>query len=102
MKLLINKILSPEKNNNLIKPYHISSKLLLPGGINYYFFKNIDYVNDVIYALNIINISYHSYYSVSSIIGDYIKPKGICKTFRTANLLVHGVSFYGYFYKYIK
>ncbi len=102
MNLLIKKILYPEKTNYLIKSYHNSSKILLPGFISYYCFKNIDYVNDIIYSTNIVNITYHSYYSISSVVGDYIKPKKMCKKIRITNFLFHSISFYGYFYKYIK
>ena len=104
-------ILSPEKNLNLLKYYHKSNKLLIPGiGLSIlmhskYFehYKNrenkINTLINVIDLGNVLNFGYHSYVSTSAVITDYIKFKNLSKISRIVNFKLHslatiGISYY--------
>ena len=98
-------ILSPDKSNILLKKYHISNHLLIPGlmlsyGINKFEIEN-KLINNSINFVNIINLGYHSYFSTSAIISDYIKPKHLSKFIRTGSLGLHAIAICG-FCKYLK
>jgi len=101
--MLLKHILSPDKVTYMIKPYHSSTKLLIPLTsiclINNNFNDNNSlqksYFSKFLYTTNIINIGFHSYISCSSIISDYIKPKKIMFYTRVFNLKLHIVSYIG-------
>lgn len=93
----MNNILIPEKNNKLLKFYHHSSKMLIPGLFFSVFFHNYDNnVKKFLDSTNILNIGYHSYVSSSCIITDYIKPKMLSKSSRVLSLGFHSLAIYGY------
>lgn len=99
----MNNLLSPDKNNLILKNYHKSSKFLLPGLFasylsNHYEIKNID---KLIHGFNVVNVGFHSYVSCSCIVTDYIKPKTISNIFRGTNLVSHSIACIGYLY-YLK
>ena len=99
----MNNLLFPDKNNLILKNYHKSSKLLIPGLFasylsNHYEIKNID---TLIHTLNIINVGFHSYVSCSCIVTDYVKPKKISTLFRGTSLVSHSIACIGYLY-YLK
>jgi len=100
---MLNNLLSPDKNNFLLKKYHISSKLLIPGIVTSYMLNKYDYkpYENVLHGINILNIGFHSYVSSSCIISDYIKPKSISTAFRGTNIIAHSFACFGYFY-YLK
>ncbi len=94
----MNNILTPEKNLFLLKKYHTSGKMLIPLiGLSFlsnkYNNKNVDYL---LSNLNILNIGFHSYVSMSCVITDYIKPKNISKGIRYGNLFSHSIAISGY------
>ena len=98
-------ILSPDKSNTLLKKYHISNHLLIPGlmlsyGINKFQVENKLVHNSINFA-NIINIGYHSYFSTSAIISDYIKPKYLSSFIRTSSFGLHTIAICG-LCKYLK
>ena len=105
-------ILVPEKNNNLLKLYHKSSKFMIPllaGSIiarNIYSKKDDVPDSKVIVnsldSLNILNFAYHSYVSTSCVITDYIKPVKIARCTRGLSLGLHGLAIYGYLNKIYK
>jgi hypothetical protein len=83
-------ILKPDMNVKLLHMYHVSSKALIPLTIgsfltNYYLSK---YENNF-HSLNVINIGYHSYFSTSSIITDYIKHPRLSNFIRISSLNMH-------------
>ena len=89
----------------LLKKYHISNHLLIPGlmlsyGINKFEIEN-KLINNSINFANIINLGYHSYFSTSAIISDYVKPKNLSKFIRTGSLGLHTIAICG-FCKYFK
>lgn len=91
-------LLSPEKNNRLLKYYHTSSKALIPLILGsciteYYNEKN---TKNIFHVSNILNIGYHSYISTSCIITDYIKPNYLSRGSRGLSLGFHGLAIYGY------
>ena len=88
-----------------MKKYHISNHFLIPGlllsyGIDKCEIENKLIHNTINYA-NIFNIGYHSYFSTSAIISDYIKPKYISNFVRTSSLGLHAVAICG-LCKYLK
>lgn len=98
-------ILSPDKSNILLKKYHLSNHLLIPGlmlsyGINKLEIENKLVHNSINFA-NIINIGYHSYFSTSAIISDYVKPKYLSNFIRINSLGLHAIAICG-FCKYFK
>ena len=99
----MNSLLSPDKNNLILKRYHTSSKMLLPGLLTSYFCNKyeLNYGEKIVHCLNIGNIGFHSYISTSCIITDYIKPKILSNIFRPLNLGLHTFGCIGYLY-YLK
>ena len=106
-------ILVPEKNNNLLKIYHKSSKFMIPLLATSMIARNIIYSekddvpdNKVIVnsldSLNILNFAYHSYVSTSCIITDYVKPVNIARCTRGLSLGFHSLAIYGYLSKIYK
>jgi len=96
-------LLSPDKSNMILKKYHLSNKLLIPGlllsyGLNEIVsidnkYKRIG-INFVNYS-NIINIGFHSYVSTSAIISDYIKPANLSKGLRASSFGLHALAICG-------
>ena len=96
----MNKILNPENNKFLFKSYHLSSKLIIPLAIpSLLIYKNNNnkYEN-AFHFLNILNLGYHSYFSTTAIISDYIKSQNISKIIRITNLKLHLISTIGFFH----
>ncbi len=99
----MNYLLTPDKNNLMLKNYHRSSKLLIPGIFLSYTmdkYKCKPY-EKYIHYFNVLNIGYHSYVSTSCIITDYIKPKMISNVCRSTNLMGHLFASAGFIY-YVK
>lgn len=99
----MNNILSPEKNNFLLKKYHVSNKLILPLIIPSLILNKYDskYQN-MFHIINIFNLSYHSYVSTSFIITDYLKKHQINKIFRIVNIKSHTIATFGFLYYIFK
>ena len=94
-------ILSPDKNLLAYKYYHTFGKGLIPLALFSYFNNKYDLNYKAIDVFTTINLSYHSYFSTSCIISDYIKNKNIAKVSRLTNLNLHIVSTIGIL-RYIK
>ena len=96
-------LLSPDKSNTILKKYHTSSKLLVPGLLLSYGLDNIVNVDDKYKRIginflnfsNIINIGFHSYVSTSAIISDYVKPVNLSKGIRASSLGLHALAICG-------
>tara|TARA_X000000950_G_scaffold284464_1_gene387655 strand:+ start:120 stop:440 length:321 start_codon:yes stop_codon:yes gene_type:complete len=96
-------ILTPDKSNYLLKKYHLSNKILLPGLLLSYGLNSVDYVDNKYKRIginfvnfsNIINVGIHSYVSTSSILSDYVKPKNISKVLRVSSLGLHALAICG-------
>ncbi len=91
---------SIDKNNFFIKKYHLSNHLLIPGVITSILLNKCEFKNDFIVKksllfVNGLNIGYHSYFSMSTIITDYVKPKNLAKIARGGNLGLHGLALLG-------
>ena len=93
--------LSPDKNLLAYKYYHTFGKALIPLTLFSYFNNKYTFNCKAIDVLTTINLSYHSYFSTSCIISDYIKKNSIAKVSRITNLNLHIISTIGIF-KYIK
>ena len=98
-------IFSPDKNIQLLHYYHLNNKIILPLGMaslityNLNDFKKINYF---INNLGVLNLSYHSYFSTSTVITDYIKPKFLQNTSKVLNFKLHILASLGYFYYFNK
>ena len=96
-------LLSPDKSNTILKKYHTSSKLLVPGLLLSYGLNNTVTIDDkykriginFINFSNIINVGFHSYVSTSAIISDYIKPVNLSKGIRASSLGLHALAICG-------
>lgn len=106
-------ILVPEKNNNLLKLYHKSSKSMLPLLATSilartYKYNEKDNVPDnkmivnTFDSLNILNFAYHSYVSTSCVITDYIKHVKFSRCTRGVSFGLHSLATYGYLNKLYK
>ena len=95
----MNYILSPDKNSYILKKYHTSSKMLIPLTVLSYLSYNTEnnFAFNHLYPLSILNVGFHSYISISSIVTDYIKPNYLSRICRPINLTFHGLAIYGYF-----
>ena len=102
-------LLSPDKSNTILKKYHTSSKLLVPGLLLSYGLNNTITIDDKYKRIginflnfsNIINIGFHSYVSTSAIISDYVKPVNLSKALRLSSFGLHAIAVCG-FCKYFK
>ena len=92
-------ILKPDSSLNLYKIYNYSNKALIPLLISSFVMNKINFEYEKpIHYLNILNMSYHSYFSTSSIITDYLKPKNYNFVARVLNLKLHGMAGLGLLY----
>ena len=96
-------MLNIDKSTLALKVYHTSSKWLLPSlglsGISYKYNLKIE---KPIYMSSAVLVGYHSYFSVSSVITDYIKPVSMNNVARLINAKSHLVATLGiihYIYK---
>ncbi len=93
--------LSPDKNLLAYKYYHTFGKGLIPLAVFSYFNNKYNFNYKGIDFFTTSCLSFHSYYSTSCIISDYIKNNSIAKVSRITNLNLHIISTIGIF-KYIK
>ena len=94
-------ILSPDKHLFYHKIYSLSNKSLIPLMITSFTLNKMKInknCENIIHYFNIINFGYHSYYSTSSIITDYIKPKNIKFFARLSNFNLHSIASLGLLY----
>lgn len=102
---MISNILQPDLNNNLLKKYHTSGKLIIPLILPSLILRKYDvhpYVKKGFDLANILNIGYHSYVSTSCVITDYIKPKKISNVVRIVNFNSHAIATFGLMYYIFK
>ena len=90
----MNILLQPDTCKKLVKIYHKSGKIMFPLICGSLF-------SDSFHPFNIMNISYHSYFSTSCVITDYIKPKLLSSTCRVVNLKLHILASFGFVYKFV-
>lgn len=98
---MLTNILKPEINNNLLKKYHTSNKLMIPLLLPSIILHKYDVnpnVKNTFDFLNVLNLGYHSYVSTSCIITDYIKPKNISTIARAVSLKTHSIATIGFIY----
>tara|TARA_Y100000816_G_C26058040_1_gene555368 strand:- start:743 stop:1036 length:294 start_codon:yes stop_codon:yes gene_type:complete len=76
--------LSPDKSLKLYNLNKYSSKSLLP-----LLLLSFGTDDTTLHSLNVLNIGYHSYFSVSCIITDYIKNPYISRISRIGNFQFH-------------
>jgi succinate dehydrogenase hydrophobic anchor subunit len=91
----------PDSNMKLLSLYHKSNKLLLPlFGLTYLskYNETNKYLTSILETLNVANIGYHSYFSMSTIITDYVKMKNITPFVRVINLKSHILATGGFIY----
>lgn len=100
-------LLKPDINTKMLKMYHLTSKAFIPLGISstisYYVHLNCfkernKLIPNTIYLSTICNMCFHSYFSTSSIITDYIKHKQVEKLARITNVKLHTLSTLGFIY----
>ena len=100
----MNIILSPEKNNSILKGYHKSSKAIIPLaitslGLHYFKHEEGEKISN---SINALNFGFHSYVSTSCVITDYVKPLKIARGCRALSLGLHSVAVIGYLSKLYK
>ena len=94
-------LLSPDKSNMMLKKYHLSNHLLIPGlaisyGLSKYDTENkYTILQNTVNFANVFNLGYHSYFSTSTIISDYIKPRFISQIARSGNVGLHALAICG-------
>ncbi len=64
---------APDKNNTILKYYHKSNKALIPLLIPSFFLDDNNQFKKYFDLINLTNISFHSYVSISCVITDYHK-----------------------------
>jgi succinate dehydrogenase hydrophobic anchor subunit len=90
-------IFTPDKSTYLIHKYHYSNKLILPLFVSSYLTSNqTNKIAKYLHFFNLCNFSFHSYFSMSSIITDYVKPKYISNIIRKSNFGLHLFAFVGF------
>lgn len=100
---MLNNIVFADKNNKIIKYYHISNKLLFPFLMPSFILSTNSSQKKYFDLINIINLSFHSYVSFSSVITDYHKKIPFIgeKYIRFSNLKLHSIlSLYSLYYLY--
>ena len=92
---IINFLLYSDQKNNILKLYHNSNKLIIPFLLPSIILKDDNKIKKYFDLLNIINLSFHSYVSFSSIITDYHKkiPYINEKLLRIINFKSHNLFF---------
>jgi len=102
------KMLTPDKSTSLLHGYHLGNKLLIPLGLTSYalsksnrtlnnpYLAQFGYIVD---SYTMLGIAYHSYFSMSSVITDYL-PKltnsvKVANIVRYSNLNIHILSVIG-------
>jgi len=99
-------ILSPDKNNKILKLYHNSNKIMLPFLLPSIILNDSYEIKKYIDLFNINNLSFHSFVSLSTIITDYHKKIPFVNQYflRFLNLKVHSffIIYFSYnlYYKY--
>jgi len=89
----MNTLLNIERSTKFTHLYHSSGKSIpvLFGGC--VFSNKFTNYKETAYILSLPVYTYHSYYSVSSVIGDYIKKATL---FKKANLAFHTIAYVGF------
>lgn len=92
-------LLIPDKLSYTMHLYHKSNKLLLPlTGLSLIRFYDDSKPIKTIQTINILNIGFHSYVSLSSVITDYIKIPSLEKTLRIINIKSNAIACAGFIY----
>lgn len=90
-------------NKNLYHKYHLTNKLLLPSFIiNYGIYKYNPKYSEYFTAINAGLFGFHSAYSTSTIITDYIKPNNLKTLCRGSNITLHFLAIGGFAYNAFK
>lgn len=96
-KCVLIKIMShfaPDANTKLTHLYHKSSKFMIPSICASYL------LNDTVYgpyvnSASVINVGFHSYFSTSCILTDYVKNVNLSRISRICNLKLHSLATIG-------
>ena len=92
-------LLKPDMYTNMVRYYHNSNKLILPAtGLSFLNNKYLDKPHILPDILTTVVYGYHSLFSISSIITDYIKPKKLQNLARITNSTTHIISITGFIY----
>lgn len=98
--MFFQKLLSPDKNNTILKIYHKSNKIMIPFIIPSLFLDDDNKYKKIFDLFNINNLGFHSYVSLSTIITDYHKkiPFINQNILRTFNFKTHVflITFFSY------
>ena len=96
-------MLALDYSKSLYHKYHFTNKLLLPSVlINYGIYKISPENSKYPTLFNSYLFGFHSAYSTSTIITDYVKPKNLKTIARGTNLFLHGLALAGYTYHTFK
>ena len=89
--MLIKKILNPDNNNSILKIYHKSNKIMIPTLFPSLILNDDNSTKKYFDLFNISNLTFHSYFSFSTIITDYHKKIPFINenVFRILNLKCH-------------
>ena len=92
-------LLKPDMYTNMVRYYHKTNKIIIPvTGISYVNNKYLDTPKKLPHIITTVVYGYHSFFSMSSIITDYIKPKYIQNIIRISNSSIHLISISGFVY----
>ena len=91
--MLAKNLLSPDKNNIIMKLYHKSNKAIIPLMGLSFISDNTKPYKKYFDFLNINNLTFHSYISLSSVITDYYKkiPFASENILKIANFKIHTI-----------
>lgn len=95
-------MLKIDMNNTFLKIYHNTNKTILPlyfmSFLNYKYNTSLHIISPILYSGSTLVSGYHSYFSTSAIISDYIKPVKLNQTARVLNFKTHLIATYGFLY----
>lgn len=92
-------LLKPDMYTNMVRYYHKTNKIIIPvTGISYVNNKYLDTPKKLPHIITTVVYGYHSFFSMSSIITDYIKPKNLQNIIRITNCSTHIISTVGFIY----
>ena len=92
-----------DHNTSFYKLYHTSNKLIFPLFLTSYGLEYYDSsFKKPFHLLNVVNMGYHSYFSTSSVINDYVKYKNANTFLKFTSLKGHLLSSIGLMFYILK
>ena len=90
-------LLRPDHHMSYLKYYHMSSKLLIPSLFACVLSEKYDLpFASFFHSFGVLNTSFHSYVSLSTILTDYVKPRPLNTILRSGNIGIHFIATISY------